>query len=439
MKTVTYFSLLFVLATFFVGCSNKPSGSQTAEAADSSSIGSQMPEQFGWRGPHRDGIYNETGLLKKWPANGPELLWEASDLGKGFSSPVIVGDRLYITGDSQDETKEVFMAYSLDGKQLYAKEYGNLWTKANDPDVRTTPTIVGDKAYVISENGEIVCLNTADGSIVWKVEGSTFGNEAERWGNGESPLVYDGKVIYTAGGKKTTVVALDAATGKTVWQSPSIKQKSAYVSPILINYKGKKQVVAYTDISIVGLDAETGSLEWQTSDWGKNPFGEGNTASDSPIFKDGYLLSTGGEEAGLTMFKLGDDMKSISKVWTDSTLKVDMTGFVLIDGVIYTSIAIDRAKTEWCAIDWATGKKLYGEAWKGGKGNGAIISADGMLYIYDQRHGYIGLANVNKTKFDVVSEFRITKGEGAYYAHPVINNGVLYVRHGSYLAAYKIK
>ena len=125
---------------------------------------------YGWRGPERDGVYFENGLLKEWPSEGPELLWETMELGKGYSSPVIVDGRLYITGMDEEGTQEIFFAYSLDGKKLYQTAYGVPWTDTY-PETRTTPTIENGKAYVISGSGEIVCLDTADGKIVWKVDG----------------------------------------------------------------------------------------------------------------------------------------------------------------------------------------------------------------------------------------------------------------------------
>ena len=132
------------------------------------SMTAQSP--YGWRGPERDGVYFENGLLKEWPSEGPELLWETMELGKGYSSPVIVDGRLYITGMDEEGTQEIFFAYSLDGKKLYQTAYVVPWTDTY-PETRTTPTIENGKAYVISGSGEIVCLDTADGKIVWKVDG----------------------------------------------------------------------------------------------------------------------------------------------------------------------------------------------------------------------------------------------------------------------------
>ena len=132
-------------------------------------VGATAQTPYGWRGPERSGTYPETGLLKEWPAGGPKLLWETMDAGKGYSSPVIVGDRLYLTGMNEDETQEIFSAYTLDGKKVYEVAYSAPWGDTY-PETRTTPAIDGDKAYVISGSGEIVCLDIKDGKIVENVQ-----------------------------------------------------------------------------------------------------------------------------------------------------------------------------------------------------------------------------------------------------------------------------
>ena len=144
-------------------------------------VGATAQTPYGWRGPERSGTYPETGLLKEWPAGGPKLLWETMDAGKGYSSPVIVGDRLYLTGMNEDETQEIFSAYTLDGKKVYEVAYSAPWGDTY-PETRTTPAIDGDKAYVISGSGEIVCLDIKDGKIVWKVDG---GKKFERMTGGD--------------------------------------------------------------------------------------------------------------------------------------------------------------------------------------------------------------------------------------------------------------
>lgn len=393
---------------------------------------------YGWRGPTRNGDYPETGLLRIWPANGPELLWETMDAGKGYSSPVIVGDRLYLTGMNEDETQEIFSAYTLDGKKVYEVAYSAPWSDTY-PETRTTPAIDGDKAYVISGSGEIVCLNIADGKTVWKVDG---GKEYQRktgaWGTSECPLVFDDKVIYTPSGDLTTMVALNKENGELIWKTAALGDDGAYVSPMLISYKGKRQIIGSTGKSFLGVDPDNGTIEWTFTEWGREG-GRGSIAPNTPLFKDGKIFFCHGYNINGVMLQLADDLKSVSVLWRTDVLDTHHGGYVEVNGTIYGSNWINNNQGNWCAIDWNTGEKRYEEAWAGGKSKGSIITADGMLYCYDERRGAVALVNPNPEKFDIVSEFRITKGVGPHWAHPVIVNGVLYIRHGFALMAYKVK
>ncbi|MDD3502944.1 MAG: PQQ-binding-like beta-propeller repeat protein [Macellibacteroides sp.] len=394
---------------------------------------------YSWRGPERNGNYYETGLLKTWPTEGPELIWETLDAGKGYSSPVVFGDRLYVTGMNEDETKEIFSAYTLTGKKIYEIVYGSPWDKTY-PETRTTPTIEGNKAYVISGAGEIVCINIKDGAIVWKVDGANeFKRKTGIWGTSESPLVFDNKVIYTPGGDVTTMVALNAETGKVVWKSKPLSDNGSYVSPLLIMNNGKMKIIAVTGHNVVGVNPETGNIEWTFNDWGSKDAGRENIATNTPIYDNGYLFFSFGYDIGAFMLRLNVDATNASLVWRNNDLDTHHGGFVLHNGIVFGSNWINNNQGNWVAVDWKTGKTLYDNPWSGGKGKGSIVAADNMLYCYDERRGTVGLVKPSVEKFDVVSEFRVTKGEGPHWAHPVIQNGVLYIRHGNALMAYKIK
>lgn len=398
-------------------------------------------EQQGWRGPTRDGIYPETGLLKSWPAEGPQQLWETLDAGKGYSSPVVVGDRLYLTGMNEEENREIFSAYSLEGKKIYAVEYGSPW-KESYPETRTTPAIVGDKAYVISGNGEVVCLHTADGSELWRVDGAAaFGRKTGTWGISECPLVFDNQVIFCPGGEQTAMVALNAANGEVIWKSRSLDDISNYASPILIRHNGKKQIVGMSGKSIYGVDPRTGTIEWTYDEWGENAAAQGweKIAPNAPIYHEGYLFVSNGYDIGGLKLKLNDTATAVSRVWFTDALDTHHGSYVLVDGMLYGSNWINNTSGNWVAVDWNSGETKYEHTWSGGKSKGSIVYADGQLYCYDERRGSVGLVNATPEKFDLVSEFRITKGEGPHWAHPVIHKGILYIRHGNALMAYRVK
>ncbi len=402
----------------------------------------------GWRGPERSGIYPETGLLKSWPAGGPELLWETLDAGKGYSSPVKVNDKLFVTGMNEDETMEIFSAYSLDGKKLYEVPYSKPWDQTY-PETRTTPAVEGDKAYVISGSGDIVCLNTANGDILWTVNGAEeFARKTGIWGTSECPLLFDNKIIYTPSGDQTTMVALDTQTGKTVWKSEPLGDAGSYVSPILITYNGKRQIVGSTGNTVFGVNPENGKIEWTFKEWGgpARPAPPGapagprpNIATNTPLYHNGQLFFSHGYDIGSYMLQLNDDMTGVELRWKNDDLDTHHGGQVLMDGTIYGSNWINNNQGNWVAVDWNTGETKYDHTWSGGKSKGSIVAADDMLYCYDERRGGVGLIKPNPEKFDLVSEFRVTKGEGPHWAHPVIADGVLYLRHGNALMAYKVK
>lgn len=405
------------------------------------SMESHAQNQHGWRGPNRDGIYPETGLLKEWPAEGPVQLWETEDAGKGYSSPVIVNGHLYITGMNEDEDKEIFSAYTLDGKKEYEVVYGTPWLKSY-PETRTTPTIVGTKAYVISGIGEVVCINTESGDILWKVDGpAEFGVKTGIWGVSESPLIFDNKVIFSPGGDQTAMVALDAETGNTIWKSKGLGDICNYASPLLIEYQGKKQIVSLTGKKVIGVDPDNGEIRWSFDDFGKDAEEHGweKISPNTPLYKDGKLFVCNGYDMNSFMLQLNDDLSDVKLLWRNNDLDTHLGGFVLINGTVYGSNWINNNKGNWVAVDWNTGETKYNTDWGSGKSKGSIISADNMLYCYDEKRGYVGLVKATPEAFDVVSQFAITKGQGPHWAHPVINDGVLYIRHGSALMAYKIK
>ena len=398
---------------------------------------------YGWRGPEHNGNYPDKGLLSQWPETGPELVFETEDAGKGYSSPLVVGDKIYLTGLNEDGTQEVFQCYTLDGKKQYTVEYGNPW-KQSYPETRTTPAIMDGKAYVISGMAEIVCIDIKDGKILWTVDGGTkYQRQTGMWGTAECPLVYDDKVIYTPCGQQTTMVALNRNTGEEIWKTRAIGEKSGYVSPIMIEYKGKRQIIGSTCQTVVGVNPDNGDIEWTFDNWGPRYTGKqgrwDNITPNSALYKDGKIFFCHGYDLNGFQLQLADDLKSVTLTWRTETLDTHHGGYVLVNGKIFGSNWINNNDGNWCCVDWETGETNYETKWSGGAGKGSIISADNKLFIYDERRGNVGLVNPPPEKFDVVSKFRVAKGSGPYWAHMHINNGILYLRHGEYFAAYKIK
>jgi len=386
-----------------------------------------------FRGPHRTGHSAETGLLKSWPAGGPKRLWLSPvDLGKGHSSVAVTRDAIYTTGVSGTRSTTGYVhRLDLDGKLKWKVRYGPEWTK-NFLFSRTTPTVEGERLYVMSGVGRIACLGTADGAEKWAVDTRrVYGAQDTRWGLVESPLICDEKVIATPGGSKASIVAFHKITGKEIWSVNIGRDKSAYCSPIRVKDGKKDLIVTMLEHNVVGVDTATGTLLWKT------PYaGRWGVHCNSPIYHEGQIYVSSGYDAGGLMVKLAADGKSVERLWTDETLDAHHGAAMRIDGHIYGSNWIDNSKGNWICLDWKTGKVKFDTRYEN---KGALIAAEGMIYCYIEQTGTVALVKPDPAGWKPVSSFKIKEGSGQHWAHPAISNGRLYVRHGGALMAYDIK
>jgi outer membrane protein assembly factor BamB len=390
-------------------------------------IGEDWPQ---FRGPNRDGKSAETGLLKTWPASGPKLLWTSNvNLGKGFSSMSIVKGVIYTTGliDGQ----EYLFAIDLKGKLKWKAKYGPGFSKF-PPATRTTPTVDGDRLYVMSSMGKIACLLTADGTEKWSVDtADKFGGKNIRWGIAESVLIIGDKVICTPGGAGATMVALNKLTGKVIWRTDSLSDISAYCSPILIKDARKNLIVTMTGSNVIGVNPESGKVLW------KYPYrGKCQAHAITPTYSNGQIFITSGYNDGAVMLKLAADGKSVKVAWKDDGFDTHHGGVILVDGHVYGTTWKGNSTGNWICVDWKTGKVRFDEKWKC---KGSMVFADGMLYCYEEKGGTVGLVKPTPRGFKVISSFKVPAGDGKHWAHPVVSGGVLYIRHGSALMAYDVK
>jgi outer membrane protein assembly factor BamB len=377
-----------------------------------------------WRGPSRTGIYNETGLLKQWPPEGLKMIWHYDDLGEGFGSAAVTSAGIFITGMENGKG----YVYSIDhtGKLRWKKEYGREWD-GGQAGTRATPLVINDKLYLMSAYGKLVCMSCADGAMIWTID---FMNKYDarniEWGIVEN-LVYDGMTIYCVpGGRDANIAAIDRNTGKIIWKSKGSGERSGYSSPLLITLPARKVLVTHMENSIHGIDVATGNVLWK--------YGLANQYSihpNVPAFLNGYLYCTIGYGTGGVMLKLSGDGSSVTQVWKNSDLDPKIGGFVVLNDRIFGTG--DYNKGLFC-LDWKTGKVLY-------KTNqfapGNIIANDGLLYIYSEG-GKVALIRPDESKFNIVSSFQVPMGAGPHWAHLVLNNRKLYVRHGSSLMAYDV-
>lgn len=388
-----------------------------------------------WHGANRDGIYPETNLLKEWPADGPALKLKIENIGKGLSQPIVYKNTIYVTGLKHDSL-DVVSAYNMEGNLLWEKVYSRAWARTY-PESRGTPTIENNRIYLIGGMGDLVCLSTDGGKEIWKQEPlKDFEGKYMHWGNVESVLLTDDAALYVTGGDKTTLVAFHKKTGKLLWKSKSLGGQKSYASSSLVEWGGKRIALVQTSKDIIGFDATNGDILW-SYDIAQyhTKKGKGESAN-TPLFYKGDLFITYGNDQPGTLFSIADDGKSLALKWKNDILDTHHGGLVLIDGTIYGSNMIDNTRGNWASVDWKTGITNWEENWFT---KGSIISADGMLYLYEEKGGNVALVSPDTEQLKVVSTFKITDGEGPHWAHPSIYNGLLFIRHGSILLAYDIK
>jgi len=383
----------------------------------------QLNAQIQWRND-RTGVYNETGLMKSWPVDGPEMLWHFDGLGRGFSSVSIDSERLFVTGETDD--KGYLYILGMDGKLQHKLEYGREFVNSH-PGARSTVIPDGGKLYIVSGMMELFCYDMQSLKLLWqKNYAIDFGAENTMHGWNGMPLIVDEKLIVAPGGKQHNVVALNKTTGELIWSSEGMGVMSGYGTPIYISDLQTPLVVIMMSSYILGLDVSNGQMLWsypRTNRWREHPI--------TPLYSNNMLLCTSSYDTGASMLRLTGGGKTVSKVWEVNELTHQTGHVVKLGDYIYGA----GERMYWYCVDWHTGKIMYKDRTLA---VGNIIAADGMLYCYSER-GEIALVNPNPQKFEIVSKFPVTLGTETHWAHPVIYQGIMYIRHGDTLMAYTIK
>ena len=312
------------------------------------------------------------------------------------------------------------MAFDMNGYKQWETAYGRAWIESY-PESRCTPTINDDRIYVTSGMLDAACIDAVTGKIIWSVKvNEKFEGSFGLYGKAESPLVFENKVLFTLAGNKTTMVALDKLTGETIWTSESLKDVSCYASPLLINRNGNNLIVGLTEKYIIGFSTQDGKILWKF-DYGAYAVDNANEHANTPIFWDDGIFVSSGQDHSSVMLKLSEDGTSVTLGWTEKILDTHHGGDVRVEAFIYGSTWEKTGKRKWVCLDWYTGKTMYETDWIS---EGQIISAEGMLYCYEDRSGNIALVKADPTKFEVISSFKVPLGSGVHWSHPVINKGV---------------
>ena len=389
-------------------------------SAFSATAGAAEPDWLCWRGPTRDGRSPDTGLLKRWPKDGPPLVWKAEGVGKGYSTVSIGWGTIFTTGDVDGKLR--LFAFGLDGKPKWQVDHDDAWVTPT-PGSRATPTLHNGKLYLLSAHGLLGCRSATNGRLLWSRRMSEFGGKTPQWGYTESVLIHDGRAIATPGGKNC-IVALNAETGETVWTSRGLDVPAEYGSCIAIERNPFTLLVGVTSGGLVAVRADSGQSLWPA-----NITGGGSQDTSTPVFADNHLFWSGGHEKGATCIRVEDD-GSPDVVWTTSKDGSWQLGdFVIDDGHVYGHL--DR---HWTCLDLKTGEEKWSE---GSIGPGAITWADGMLYLFSERRGEAALVTCTPRRFELRGRFRVA-GKGKSWAHPVVSGGRLYLRYDTTLYCFDV-
>jgi outer membrane protein assembly factor BamB len=398
-----------------------------------------------WRGPNRDDISVETGLLQSWPEGGPTKLWETREAGLGYSGFAIVGEVLYTMGSDgkTPESSDYLMAFeAATGKKIWQTRVGSFLDNGWGGGPRSTPSISPDGSLVVAigANGDVLCASTADGTEKWRWklkqddvdDPKNLGGQLPSWGFCESALIDGDRVLATPGGAIGTVVCWNLQTGEKLWQSSDITELAHYSSILAVNHFGKRQYIQLTATKLFGLD-ESGKLLWETSF-------PGNVAViPTPIYRDGLVYVTAGYGAGCKLVKVTAE-NTVEVLYENKVMKNHHGGVLLFGDHVY-------GHTDGGGIicqDLLSGEQVWTDGKRNGS-KGAVAFADGMLYCLSEDKGECFLVKASPEGYSETGRFRLEpqteqrSPQGRVWTHPVICNGRLYLRDQEIICSYDVK
>lgn len=405
-------------------------GAAPGDAARSAGTRSerQAGEWHQWRGPGRDNLSEETGLLKQWPENGPPLAWKAKGIGTGYSTVSIAGGRIFTMGDVGDSG----YVHALElggGRKIWSAKVGR--PGGNYEGTRSTPTVDGDRVYALGQWGDLVCLDAATGTELWRknLEKDFGGKMMSGWGYAESVLVDGDKVVCTPGGDKGTILALNKLTGEPVWRTEDFTDEAAYSSIVPAAIGGVRQYVQLTGDSVVGVAPDTGDVLWRAQRPGKT------AVIPTPIVHNDHVFVTSGYKVGCNLFRItkeGEKFKA-EQVYAKPDMENHHGGVVLVGDHVYGT-----SGNQLVCLELMTGKV----AWKDRSvGKGAVAYADGHLYVRSEGNdGMVALVEATPQGYREKSRFdQPDRSNRQSWPQPVIVGGKLYLRDQDLLLCYDVK
>lgn len=400
-----------------------------------------------WRGPRRDGVCDEAGLLQSWPEGGPKLIWKSNDLGRGYCAPIIVGQRIYLAGDVGEEL-HVF-ALDLDGKPVWKSKNGRAWNGSH-PGARASCAWSDGRLYHLNAHGRVACLDAATGAEVWSADIlERFGGKVIQWALSECLLVDGPRVIVTAGGSKALLAALDKKTGETIWASATLRlgetnlpahervmeptgepDKASYASPILLPLGQRRLIVGCSLRHVFGADADTGDLLWSRPLRTRY-----SVIATTPVRVGDAVFATAPDGDGGRLYRLRNEGKAV-QVETAWRTELDCCqgGAVFAEGALFGAM-YGQPKT-WVQLDVATGKVR--SEFKG-LAKGPLLYADRRLYCLSEE-GEVALLKTGPNGLESAGRFRLVpERKSDVWTHPIIANGALYLRYHETLFCYDVR
>jgi outer membrane protein assembly factor BamB len=380
-----------------------------------------------WRGPDRNGISKETGLLPQWPKSGPSVVWSVAMLGAGYGSVAVQGDRVWVQG-MRNRQSVVTSLNRVDGKPTWVHVIGPAGENDRGSGPRSTPTIDGDRLYALTESGDLACLKAADGTVIWQRNIlKDFNGRNINWLLSESPLIDGNMVIVSPGGRGSGMVALDKMSGKTIWVSKELSDEAGYSSPVVADVQGVRTIISFTSEAGVGVRASDGKLMWRYS-----PVANGTANIATPVYSDGKVFFTSSYGTGAALLGLRANAGEVraQEIYFTKDMRNHHGGVVLVGGYIYGFN--DSILT---CLEFASGKMMWRDR---SVGKGAITYADGNLYILSENN-VVGLAEATPSGYREKGRFSIMDQGLPSWAHPAVSGGRLYIRNQGTLTSYDVR
>jgi outer membrane protein assembly factor BamB len=389
-----------------------------------------------WRGPQRNGISAETGLLAEWPKEGPRLVWQVKDIGSGYSTPAVVGDRLYLLSNQGLDNEFVQALDAKDGKRVWSQRIGKVGNPDQQPSypaARSTPTVDGEWLLALGSDGDLACLERATGKVRWQKNlRKDYGGQPGTWAYSESPLVDGGAVICTPGGSNATLVALNKQMGELIWKCavPGGDQ-AAYASALVIEAGGVRQYIQMLQKGLVGVEAKTGKLLWRYDRTAKGC----PAVIPTPVADGDVIYSAGARSGGGGIrLKVNGGTFEADQLYFSPRLPTSVGGAVKVGGYLYGTSA-----GALLCLEFTTGNVKWDDR---SVGAAALCYADGRLYLHGE-NGEVALVEATPEAYREKGRFKPTeppdRGASKAWAYPVIANGRLYIRDLGTLWCYDVR